>query len=72
MRVSFDEGGCGFERVVGMERVGAAIPPVVARIFSGDSTSPLARGGHGCPKLNAQCFARMRNQQSVHMARMWW
>ena len=43
MRVSFDEGGCGFVRVVGMERVGAAIPPVVARIFSGDSTSPLTR-----------------------------
>ena len=43
MRVSSDEGGCGFERVVGMERVGAAIPPVVARIFSGDSTSPLTR-----------------------------
>ena len=32
--------------VVGMERVDAteAIPPVVARIFSGDSTSPLTRG----------------------------
>ena len=45
-----------------------AIPPVVARIFSGDSTSPLTRDGHGCPKLNAQSFARMRNQQSVHMA----
>ena len=29
--------------VVGMERVGVAIPPVVARIFSGDSTSPLTR-----------------------------
>ncbi len=50
-------------------------------------------GGHGCPKLNAQSFARMlkvshakplhdatalmadearmRNRQSVHMARMW-
>ena len=36
-------GECGFERVVGMERVDAAIPPVVARIFSGDSTSPLTR-----------------------------
>ena len=48
-----------------------AIPPVVARILSGDSTSPLTRDGHGCPKLNAQSFARMRNQQSVHMARMW-
>ena len=34
---------CLFARVVGMERVGAAIPPVVARIFSGDSTSPLTR-----------------------------
>ena len=31
-----------------------AIPPVVARIFSGDSTSPLTRDGHGCPKLNDQ------------------
>ena len=30
------------------------IPPVVARILSGDSTSPLTRDGHGCPKLNAQ------------------
>ena len=29
---------------------------------------PLTRDGHGCPKLNAQSFARMRNQQSVHMA----
>ena len=49
---------------------GEAIPPVVARIFSGDSTSPLTRDGHVCPKLNAQSFARMRNQQSVHMARV--
>jgi len=58
--------------VVGMERVDAteAIPPVVARILFGDSTSPLTRDGHGCPKLNAQSFARMRNQQSVHMARV--
>ncbi len=47
MMVSFDEGGWGFERVVGMERVDAAIPPVVARIFSGDSTSPLT-GRQGC------------------------
>ena len=31
---------------------------------------PLTRDGHGCPKLNAQSFARMRNQQSVHMARV--
>ena len=29
--------------IVGMERFGVAIPPVVARIFSGDSTSPLTR-----------------------------
>ena len=36
---------CLFARVVVMERVDAAIPPVVARIFSGDSTSPLTRGG---------------------------
>ena len=35
---------------------GVAIPPVVARILSGDSTSPLTRDGHGCPKLNAQSF----------------
>ena len=33
---------------------GMTIPPVVARILSGDSTSPLTRDGHGCPKLNAQ------------------
>ena len=32
------EGWCG-------ARVGAEIPPVVARIFWGDSTSPLTRGG---------------------------
>ena len=31
---------------------------------------PLTRDGHGCPKLNAQSFARMRNQQSVHLARV--
>ena len=59
------KGQCGFGRVGGV-----TIPPVVARIFSGDSTSPLTRDGHGCPKLNAQSFARMRNQQSVHMARV--
>ena len=28
--------------------------------------TPFFEGGHGCPKLNAQSFARMRNQQSVH------
>ena len=39
-----------------MERVGAAIPPVVAQIISGDSTSPLTREARtwcgardGCP-----------------------
>ena len=47
---------CLFVMVVEMERFGAteAIPPVVAGIFEGDSTSPLTRDGHGCPKLNAQ------------------
>ena len=30
------------------------------------SQLPLTRDGHGCPKLNAQSFARMRNKQSVH------
>ena len=39
-------------------------------VIGGDSTPPLTRDGHGCPKLNAQSFARMRNQQSVHMARV--
>ena len=34
---------CPFAMVVGMERVGVTIPPVVARIFLGDSTSPLTR-----------------------------
>ena len=42
--------GCGDGEVGGCK----TIPPVVARIFSGDSTSPLTRDGHGCPKLNAQ------------------
>ena len=39
------KGGSAFEKVVGMERVDAteAIPLVVARILSGDSTSPLTR-----------------------------
>ena len=55
--------------VVGKERFGVAIPPVVAGISEGDRSSLLARDGHGCPKLNAQSFVRMRNQQSVHMAR---
>jgi len=32
-----------FAMIVGMERFGVAIPPVVARILSGDSTSPLTR-----------------------------
>ena len=36
---------CPFTMVVRMERLGSTetIPPVVARIFSGDSTSPLIR-----------------------------
>ena len=39
----FDKGGkCGG---AGRGDGGKAIPPVVARIFSGDSTSPSARGG---------------------------
>ena len=45
---------------------GGTIPPVIARILSGDSTSPLARGGNERPKLKAQSFARMQNRQSVH------
>ena len=53
------KGWCGFGRVSGV-----AIPPVVARIFVGDSTSPLTRDGHGCPK-----FCRTQNKQSVHKAR---
>ena len=42
--------GCGDGEVGGCK----TISPVVARILSGDSTSPLTRDGHGCPKLNAQ------------------
>ena len=42
------------ERLVQARDGSEAIPPVVARIFSGDSTSPLTRDGHGCPKLNAR------------------
>ena len=34
--------------------------------FFGRQHLPLTRDGHGCPKLNAQSFARMRNRQSVH------
>jgi hypothetical protein len=34
---------CLFVMVVGMERFGAAIPPVVARIFEGDRSSLLVR-----------------------------
>lgn len=33
---------------------GVASPPVVARIFAGDSISPLTRNGRGCTKLNAR------------------
>ena len=52
--------GCGFERVEGMERVGAAIPPVVARIFSGDSTSPLTREARTLCGARDYClFARV-------------
>ena len=46
----------GLEGLVQARDGGEAIPLVVARIFSGDSTSPLTRDGHGCPKLNAQSF----------------
>ena len=52
-------------------RDGVTIPPVVARIFSGDSTSPLTRDGHGCPKLNAQSFARMRNNRAFIWQGCW-
>ncbi len=45
MRVSFDEGGWGVERVVGMVRIGAAIPPVVARIFFGRQHLTFDKGG---------------------------
>ena len=34
---------CPFARVVGMERFGAAIPPVVAGNFEGDRSSLLVR-----------------------------
>jgi hypothetical protein len=47
MRASSDEGGWGFERVVGMERVGAAIPPVVDRIFFGRQHLTFDKGGKG-------------------------
>ena len=35
----------GLEGLVQAKDGGVAIPPVVARIFLGDSTSPLTRGG---------------------------
>ena len=43
--MSFDEGGWGVERVVGMVRIGAAIPPVVARIFFGRQHLTFDKGG---------------------------
>ena len=43
---------------------GVAIPPVVARIFVGDSTSPLTRDGHGCPKLNPRSFAGRKTNRA--------
>ena len=62
--------GYAFKKVVGKERFDVAIPPVVARIFSGDSTSPLTRDGHGCPKLNAQRLCTDAKPLGVHMARV--
>ena len=44
------DGGCTLERVAGMEMVGATGGASKARM----------------PEMNAQSFARMRNQQSVH------
>ena len=45
--------------VVEMERFGAteAIPPVVARILSGDSTSPLTREARGIVLFVGQHFS---------------
>ena len=48
--------------VVGMEKVDAteAIPPVVARIFSGDSTSPLTREARmWCGARDSTVFERL-------------
>ena len=43
-----------------MERVGAAIPPVVAQIISGDSTSPLTREARTLCGARDYClFARV-------------
>ena len=64
--VSFDEGGWGFERVVGMERVDAAIPPVVARIFSGDSTSPLTREARIWCEAKALLLYQNDNERIYH------
>ena len=57
-----------FEKRKGCGR--KAITPVVARILSGDSTSPLTRDGHGCPKLNAQGLCKDAKPLGVHMARV--
>ena len=50
---------------------GVTIPPVVARIFSGDSTSPLTRDGHGCPKLNARSFAGRKTNRAFIRQGCW-
>ena len=68
---------CLFARVVGMERFGAAIPPVVARIFSGDSTSPLTREARtwcgardGCSFKKAVGMVRVGATGGASKARM--
>ena len=70
--LTFDKGGkgdsarqrdyCTFAMVVRIEGVDAteAIPPVAARILSGDSTSPLTRDGHGCLKSATQSRCTMQ------------
>ena len=54
-----------------MERFGAAIPPVVARIFSGDSTSPLTREARdGCSFKKAVGMVRVGATGGASKARM--
>ena len=60
-----------------MERVDAAIPPVVARIFSGDSTSPLTReaslvwgkGWCGCESVSAHTDVSIAKSEGI--VRFW-
>ncbi len=55
------EGRCGFGKVGGV-----TIPPVVARIFSGDSTSPLTREARIWCEAKALLLYQNDNERIYH------